>query len=313
MGFLKFLEGLRTPFWDGVMGIVTYLGDEYAYLAAVLLLLWCVDKKWGYRLYFFGMIGSTLNQLLKALFLVPRPWVSDPGFSIVEAARAAASGYSFPSGHTQSATVLLLTLALRKNESRRRAAVWAVCLALIALTAFSRMYLGVHTPLDVGVSLITGALCVFLLNPLIERAEQSEKGIWVVALSAFAFSLAFWALVTFQVPSERNIAEFDQHALKNAYTIVGTTAGVGSAWILDITHTKYRTEAAWWAQVLKVAMGLPIVLFIQIFLKAPLYSLMGGHFFADTLRYFLLSFVGAGLWPMTFRFFGGLGRKPQQH
>jgi membrane-associated phospholipid phosphatase len=310
LAFLKFLEGLRTPFWDNVMGAVTYLGDEYAYLAAVLLLLWCVDKKWGYRLYFFGMIGSTLNQLLKAIFLVPRPWVSAPGFSIVEAARAAASGYSFPSGHTQSATVLLLTFALRKNKSRFRAIGWAVCLSLIALTAFSRMYLGVHTPLDVGVSLITGALCVLLLNLFMEWAEKSDRGVWAAALSVFMLSLAFLALALFQIPGERNIAEFDQHTLKNAYTIVGTTAGVGAAWILDVKRTHYRTEAVWWAQLLKVAIGLPIVLSIQILLKQPLYSMTGGHFFADALRYFLLSFVGAGLWPMTFGFFGRLGRKP---
>ncbi|MGI5900093.1 MAG: phosphatase PAP2 family protein [Christensenellales bacterium] len=310
MAFLKLLESLRTPFWDNVMGIVTYLGDEYAYLAAVLLLLWCVDKKWGYRLYVFGMFANTLNQLLKALFLVPRPWVSDPGFSIVEAARAAASGYSFPSGHTQSATVLFLALALRKNRSRLRGLVWAICLALIFLTAFSRMYLGVHTPLDIGVSLVTGALCVFLLNPLMERAEKSEKGIWAAAIGVFAFALAFLALIIFRIPGEKNIAEFDQHALKNAYTIAGTTAGAGAAWILDIKHTRYRTEAIWWAQILKVALGLPIVLSIQILLKEPLYSLLNGHFLADALRYFLLSFAGAGLWPMTFRFFGKLGNKP---
>jgi undecaprenyl-diphosphatase len=64
---------------------------------------WCFDKKHGYFLITIGFLGTVINQFLKVLFRIPRPWVKDPNFTIVESAKEAATGYSFPSGHTQSA------------------------------------------------------------------------------------------------------------------------------------------------------------------------------------------------------------------
>ena len=107
MTFLKMLESIRTPFWDQVAAAVTLLGEETFFMLVGLALVWCFDKRWGFRLLFVGLTGTVLNQLLKAVFLIPRPWVIAPEFTIVEAARAGATGYSFPSGHTQSAACVL--------------------------------------------------------------------------------------------------------------------------------------------------------------------------------------------------------------
>ena len=309
MELLRILEGIRTPILDAVMGAVTYLGDEYVYLAAVMVLLWCVDKKWGYRLYVFGMIGTTLNQLLKAVFLVPRPWVVDPKFTIVESAREGANGYSFPSGHTQSATVLFLTLEERVNEKRHKKRNFSIYLLLILLTAFSRMYLGVHTPLDVGVSLIIGVVSVIALIPMMKEAEKSTGGMAAAMALVVAFAIAFLAYVLNTVPGEMNIAEFDEHALKNAYTIVGTTAGMMAAWFIDVKWVKYETKASRFVQAVKLILGFAVVLGIQNGLKAPLYSIFDGHYAADAVRYFLIALVGAGLWPMTFKHLSRLGAK----
>lgn len=153
MELLKAIATIRSPFLDQIVNIVTHLGDETFFTVIGMFVFWCVNKKWGYRFMILGLSGTALNQLLKAIFLIPRPWVLDPSFSIVEAAREAADGYSFPSGHTQSAAAVFGTLAVWLNKK------WstALCIALILLVGFSRMYLGVHTPLDVDVSLITGA------------------------------------------------------------------------------------------------------------------------------------------------------------
>ena len=112
MTFLKMLESIRTPFWDQVAAAVTLLGEETFFMLVGLALVWCFDKRWGFRLLFVGLTGTVLNQLLKAVFLIPRPWVIDPEFTIVDTARAGATGYSFPSGHTQSAACVLGMLAL---------------------------------------------------------------------------------------------------------------------------------------------------------------------------------------------------------
>ena len=103
MDILYALEKIRTPFWNGVMSAVTQLGGEVIFIVAAVVVFWCVSKWEGYYLMTIAFCGTVLNQFLKLVCRVPRPWVRDPNFTIVESARAEATGYSFPSGHTQNA------------------------------------------------------------------------------------------------------------------------------------------------------------------------------------------------------------------
>ena len=142
MGFLYFLEGIRFPLLDKIMLAVTTMGEETAFLVAAMIVFWCVDKRKGYYVMAVGFIGTMLNQFLKLVCQVPRPWVLDPEFTIVEQAREAATGYSFPSGHSQNAVGTFGALAcISRNKLLKR-----VFIAVAVLVPFSRMYLGVHTP-----------------------------------------------------------------------------------------------------------------------------------------------------------------------
>ncbi len=98
-----------------------------------------------------------LNQFLKLLCRVPRPWVMDPEFTIVESARADATGYNFPSGHTQNSVGTFGVL----GRCARRTWVRILCGILMILVPFSRMYLGVHTPADVLTAAGTALALVF--------------------------------------------------------------------------------------------------------------------------------------------------------
>lgn len=93
MAFLKFLESLRTPVGEGIASAVTLLGEETFFTVLGLIIVWCWSKKWGFRFLLTGLTGTAVNQLLKAIFVVPRPWILDPEFTIVESARAGATGY----------------------------------------------------------------------------------------------------------------------------------------------------------------------------------------------------------------------------
>ena len=134
MELLKVLEGIRSPFLNEIMSIITVLGDETFFMVVGMIMLWCVSKKWGYRLMLIGMTGTAFNQLLKYIFLIPRPWVLDPTFTIVESAREGATGYSFPSGHTHSAVSVFGTLAMWVKDK----VMTVICILMIALVAFSR-------------------------------------------------------------------------------------------------------------------------------------------------------------------------------
>ena len=112
MSFLYWLESIRCPFLDAVMQAFTCFGEELAFLLLALTIFWCVSKEEGYYLLFVGFFGTVLNQFLKLLCRIPRPWVRDPSFTIVESARSGAGGYSFPSGHTQNAVGTLGGIAI---------------------------------------------------------------------------------------------------------------------------------------------------------------------------------------------------------
>ena len=112
MSILYLFEKIRNPVLDVVMSLVTKLGEETLFIVLAIVVFWCIDKKGGYFLICVGFLGTIINQFLKVLFRVPRPWVKDPNFTIVESAKEAATGYSFPSGHTQSAVGRFGAIAL---------------------------------------------------------------------------------------------------------------------------------------------------------------------------------------------------------
>lgn len=49
------------------------MGDETFFMVIGMFVFWCVNKKWGYRFMILGLSGTALNQLLNAIFLIPRP------------------------------------------------------------------------------------------------------------------------------------------------------------------------------------------------------------------------------------------------
>ncbi|MBR6708499.1 MAG: phosphatase PAP2 family protein, partial [Clostridia bacterium] len=208
MQFLYFLEANRTPVLDAVMGLVTHIGDELFFIALAVILYWCVSKKWGCYVLLVSFTGTIINQFLKILCCVPRPWVRDPAFTIVESAREAATGYSFPSGHTANAAALLGALARISKKAWLR----AVCIVLILLVAFSRMYLGVHYPSDVAVSLFISALLIFALYPLFANVGEDARRVrvCVMILTLLGACFALWLMLR-SWP-----ADIDAHNLNSA-------------------------------------------------------------------------------------------------
>ena len=92
MSFLYLLESIRNPVLDFFFSLITYCGDEIVFMAVGMIVFWCVSKKEGYYLLCVGFLGTVINQFLKMVCRIPRPWVKDPNFTIVESAREAASG-----------------------------------------------------------------------------------------------------------------------------------------------------------------------------------------------------------------------------
>ncbi len=308
MNFLRLLEGLRTPFFDHVFQYFTYFGEETLFMIIAMAFFWCINKKTGYFLLYISFFGNIINSFLKLIFLVPRPWVLDPNFTIVESARSAATGYSFPSGHTQNAAGLFLGIARARGELWIR----IVCVAITLLVAFSRMYLGVHTPADVITSLGVALLLVLIAYPLFYRAWNNSK--WFIPLIGVMLACGA-ALILFieLVPMPSNaIIQFSLDCAESSYKMVGCALGLTLVLWVEPKYIRFSEKAVWWAQILKVVLGLVIVIAIRMLLKEPLLALFGGHNTGNLVRYFLMVVVGGAVWPLTFRFWGNLGHKKEQ-
>lgn len=297
MDILYALEKIRTPFWNGVMSAVTQLGGEVIFIVAAVVVFWCVSKWEGYYLMTIAFCGTVLNQFLKLICRVPRPWVRDPNFTIVESARAEATGYSFPSGHTQNAIGLFGGMA--RWGGRRWVRLGLTALALVI--AFSRMYLGVHTPADVGVSLVLAAALVLGLYPLMRRAQEKPRYMGYVLAAMLVVSGAFVVFVEAYGFSADTDAENLASGIGNAWKMLGAVAGMTLAWLLDRRYIHFETQAVWWVQVIKVAVGMALLLAIKSGLKAPLLALLGHEGLAGSVRYFLLVLVAGAVWPLVFR------------
>lgn len=302
MEFLYFLENIRTPFLDSCMLAVTQLGDEMAFLLIALILFWCIDKQKGYYILAVGLFGTIANQFMKLYFRVPRPWVIDENFTILEQAREGASGYSFPSGHTQSAVGTFGGLAYTTKHR------WAkvVLIAIAVLVPFSRMYVGVHTPLDVGVAAVMAMALILLLHPLV--MGNDGKYVPYVLTAMTVCSVAYLCFVSFwPFPNDidtENLAS----GTKNAFTLFGALLGFIAVYIVDQKWLNFSTKAVWWAQILKVVFGLGFVLVVRSGLKTPLNAAFGISA-GTAVRYFLIVVAAGVLWPLTFRWFGKLGNK----
>lgn len=297
MDILYALEKIRTPFWNGVMSAVTQLGGEVIFIVAAVVVFWCVSKWEGYYLMTIAFCGTVLNQFLELICRVPRPWVRDPNFTIVESARAEATGYSFPSGHTQNAIGLFGGMA--RWGGRRWVRLGLTALALVI--AFSRMYLGVHTPADVGVSLVLAAALVLGLYPLMRRAQEKPRYMGYVLAAMLVVSGAFVVFVEAYGFSADMDAENLASGIGNAWKMLGAVAGMTLAWLLDRRYIHFETQAVWWVQVIKVAVGMALLLAIKSGLKAPLLALLGHEGLAGGVRYFLLVLVAGAVWPLVFR------------
>lgn len=296
MEFLYILEKLRNPFFDKLLLALTTLGEETAFLVIGLIAFWCISKRCGYYLMSVGFLGTITSQAMKIACKVPRPWVKDPNFTILEEAREAASGYSFPSGHTQTAVGTFGALA---RTSKNRAVRW-ICITLAVLVGFSRMYVGVHTPADVLVGAAISLVFIFALHPLMFGKKDRTFPILIVLSLVSLIYLIVMECVSFPEDIDPHNLE---SAMKNAYTLLGATVGLAVVYPLEKKYVNFTETAVWWVQIIKVVLGLGIVLAVKEGLRAPLDLIFGGHLAARAIRYFLIVIVAGLLWPMTFRFF----------
>ena len=158
-------------------------------------------------------------------------------------------------------------------------------------------------------SLIHILITVLGLHGLFQWAEGSLRRQAYLGGGISLFVLALVLYVTLAPARPGSDPLFDAHGVDAAWKLLGSTLGIVIAWLVDGRWLHFDTGAVWWAQVCKLALGLALVLGIRVGLKPLLGALVGDAAWAGGVRYLLMTLVGGILWPMTFGFWGRLGRR----
>ena len=312
LDILRWIAKMRNPVFDFLFQVITYCGDEIVFMAIAMLLFWCVSKKEGYYILTVGFVGTIINQFLKITFRIKRPWDLDPSIGVVGNAKEAATGYSFPSGHTQNSvgTFGALAYIFKKRWVR------IVSIVLCVLVPFSRMYLGVHTPLDVIVSVGIALLLVFGLRPIFNKAYNSTNGMIIFISVMVLMSVSFVLyLELFKFPNEvYELAPQDnmthlQHSLKNAYTLLGALFGMAVALPIEKKFINFETKDKWYIQIIKTGVGLGLVLGVKELLEVVLKPIFGDSQVIHAFRYFGVVLVAVCAYPLIFPLYRKIDEK----
>jgi membrane-associated phospholipid phosphatase len=166
---------------------ITFLGASVTLWTLLVLYHWLVNPRFAHRLGIVLAISIVTHQILKGVFGTPRPYDLDETLSN-GFARSTGTGHGFPSGHTQNAATFWPAFAFRHN----RFGLWIAALAIVFLVALSRIYLGVHMPIDVTGGFVFGMVFAWVAGGWRgPRPLPGLRRLWGPMVGAATLALAF--------------------------------------------------------------------------------------------------------------------------
>lgn len=263
----------------------------------IALIYWCMDKKAGTMILMNVGIGNLAMQFCKNLFCVYRPWIRDNRIVPVGNSISTATGYSFPSGHCQIATSEFGSFALWQ---RKRKWFVALCIIVILFVAFSRNYLGVHTPQDVvaGVLLTIGVIWVDQkVLTWIERGKNRDITAFSVGMILCALYLLFITFKKYPLDyaPDGSILTDPVEMIAEGYSAASCAIGFFVGWIVERRFINFVPLKVWWHKLICFIIGGMALLVILNYVCEPLYDflkqLSTSGYYIGKLIYYIILFV----------------------
>lgn len=275
---------------------MTFLGEKSTTIIIIAIIYWCVSKEHG-QYFLMGICGNRiLNDFLKVTACVYRPWIRDARIVPYGDSMETATGYSFPSGHSTNAATLFGGGAIRKELPRITRVFLVIFFVLIA---FSRIYLGVHTPQDIIVGSLIGLLIMWLTLKLMQWIEvHPDKDIMVMLIGiGIAFAVAIYASVKpypedFDAAGELLVD--GSKMAKDTFKSVGMSIGFLAGWVLERRRICFSTDVPMMTRVTRLVTGLfgyfVVDMILAYFLKEWIPG-AGGSLASNFLQMFYISFI----------------------
>lgn len=284
---MKWFQGLFenfTGFFDIFFSFFTFFGEGTLLFILLPVLYWTINKDIGKILGFACFTSVVTNDTLKEIAKIERP-ISNPDIRFVEIDNLFVNtvdlknSYSFPSGHSQNISVTCFTLALYYNKKK----LWILSTILVLLVMASRMYLGVHWPIDVIIGGLLGLIIACVMYIVHKKCNPSIYDyiyIGVAVLSLFTLFIS---------------------RSSGAFRDVGCLLGFAFGSFAETKFVKFDPKVnPLWKKIVRVVVGLLLLFGLKAGLK-PLFNLIGDYAIFDLIRYFIIIFVAICLYPWLFK------------
>lgn len=269
LSIIHAIQSIASPFWDVFFEGITILAEQYLMILIFCALYWLKDKDNGKIMALSLALSLSSNNILKNLINAPRP-IGEPGVRSLRVETA--TGSSFPSGHTQSASTAYWTASgfFSRNWIRIVAAV------IIVLIAMSRVYLGVHWPRDVLAGMALGIGSSYAAILLLKKCKKHDMLFAIVSIIVIVFA--------FIIPSEDLI------------TAAGLVFSMTPAFYIEKKYINFSTDVPKSSKIKRFILGIVVIALIYFLPKLIFPDMYIFRF----IRYALVGFGVINICPALF-------------
>ena len=302
--YLLFLQRFResindslTPFMEGIsLFAVTYL------IMIPVFVYWVVSKRKGLYTLVSYYLCCGFNAIVKLTVCASRPWIRDARVHPAGDAITTATGYSFPSGHTVTAGPIYGGLAVVSWSWKKFVSV--ILGIFLLLTAFSRNYLGVHTPQDVFVGICESVFWLIIVAKIFTYLDEHPEKENLLLLICFIVGWLGIAYITFKpYPMDYvdgKLLVDPQKMMNDGYGDICLLIAFPVARYIEKRWIGFQAPGLKGAGLAAGIVGL-IPLFLMIkFMRPALDGVLGTHWghFANT---FIIVLYCIALWPLVIK------------
>ena len=303
--YIQFLREASGGLFNDFFMTITYFGNLPIILFLIAVIYWCFDKKLGEYLLVSMSFARIVDAFVKIAACVYRPWVVDPNIPPLEDALPDATGYSFPSGHATSSTVLFAGVLLKKKNIVTSLKVLLV--ASFLLICFSRLYVGVHSVLDMVFGFIFSLIVLIIVGKVFDKYEDNPNFDLMVLAAGIIFSILLILYSTYKAyPMDYDAAgklivdpaKMALESFKNA----GFSIGILLSWVIERRFINFSTEGSVDSKIARIIAGL-IGLELLYYVIGPNIAPLLGKQVGSFVVYFIFPVYFIAIMPFFIKFF----------
>lgn len=278
LSILEFFQTLRSPILNSIFLIFTISTELPVLVLFTSAMYWCINKKVGQKMLFALSSNIILNTGIKEFVKAKRP-IGIKGLNSIRVSTA--TGYSFPSGHTQSATTFWTSLMIIfKNRY-----IYVIGTIIALGVGISRLYLALHWPIDVLFGWIFGIIFTILFCKIFDYIDKSKN------YKVLFLILGLFALVLLIIDSIEYIKP------------LGLMTGFIVGYIIEDKYIKFETnidkDKFIFINLCKFLIGIFTLALVHITFK----QIMPNKAIYDYIRYSITVFYGVAGVPYLFKLF----------